>query len=113
MIVGKNIYDGQPRDGTVIAKATVDEVNQFRELHAEHVAILRLTDTQLQLDRDAIQECLALFKEHELKTMEFWGRVHQRLRVPYAWDLRIDIVTGDIFVENEDWPYYDQEEYED
>ncbi|KPC75377.1 hypothetical protein [Laceyella sacchari] len=112
MIVGRNIYDNQPQDGTVIAKATVDEVNEFRELHTEHIAILRLSDIQLKLDPESIQTCLSQFKEHELKIMDFWSRVHLRLRVPYTWDLCIDIVTGDIFVKNENWPYYDSIEPE-
>ncbi|MDE0563928.1 MULTISPECIES: hypothetical protein [unclassified Exiguobacterium] len=120
-----NVYDILPPDGTILEMATAEEMVRAAELEAKHHALQRLQDSNFQLTGVSFKELLTEFEQYEQESMEFWTGVYNRLRIPWAWTIRIDVANGpihvvndrDIFIDEEDFEEYDVddllEEYEE
>ncbi|CAM4321199.1 hypothetical protein [Bacillus manliponensis] len=96
-----NVYETIPADGTIIGMATKEEMKIAAELEAQHHAYNRLMDANVQLDGTSYQTLLQEFEQYEKKSMEFWRGLHKRLLIPWAWELRIDVANGPIYVSND------------
>ncbi|WP_058764987.1 hypothetical protein [Exiguobacterium chiriqhucha] len=116
-----NVYDILPPDGTILEMATAEEMVRAAELEATHNALERIQDSNFQLSGITFKELLAEFERYEQESMEFWTGVYSRLRIPWAWTIRIDVANGpihvvndrDIFIDEADFEEYDFEEYVD
>jgi len=116
-----NVYDILPPDGTILEMATAEEMVRAAELEATHNALERIQDSNFQLSGITFKELLAEFERYEQESMEFWTDVYSRLRIPWAWTIRIDVANGpihvvndrDIFIDEADFEEYDFEEYVD
>ncbi|MCC5891678.1 TerB family tellurite resistance protein [Exiguobacterium sp.] len=116
-----NVYDILPPDGTILEMATAEEMVRAAELEAKHHALQRIQDSNFQLSGVTFKELLTEFEQYEQESMEFWTGVYSRLRIPWAWTIRIDVANGpihvvndrDIFIDEEDFEEYDFEEFAD
>lgn len=108
----ENVYEILPPDGTIIGMATEEEMKIAAELEVKNYALMRLQESNFQFDGKSYKEMLQEMEGFERYSMEFWKGVYQRLSVPWAWVLRIDIANGPIYIANEDL-IYDAEELED
>ncbi|MGG0239114.1 hypothetical protein [Bacillus rhizoplanae] len=107
-----NVYEILPPDGTIIGMATPEEMEIAAELELKHYAFSRLMEANIQLDGASYKEMLEEFEEYERKSMAFWRALHERLSVPWAWVLRVDVANGPIHVNNGNL-FYDVEELEE
>lgn len=108
----ENIYEILPPDGTIIGIATEEEMKVAAELEVKHYALMRMQESAFHFDGSSYKEILKEMEEFERNSMEFWRDLYERLSVPWAWTIRIDIANGPIYVANEDL-LYDAEEIED
>lgn len=109
-----NVYEILPPDGTILEMATAQEMVRAAELEAKHAALVRLQESSFQFSNISFKEVLAEFEEFERESMDFWTSVYSRLRIPWAWTIRVDVANGPIYVVNErpEFLTYD-DDYED
>jgi len=116
-----NVYDILPPDGTILEMATAQEMVRAAELEAKHHALQRIQVSNFQLSGVTFKELLTEFERYEQESMEFWTGVYSRLRIPWAWTIRIDVANGpihvvndrDIFIDEEDFEEYDFDDFID
>ncbi|ASZ16207.1 hypothetical protein PDJ82_09725 [Bacillus cereus group sp. TH43LC] len=108
----ENVYEILPPYGTIINMATEEEMQVAAELEAKHHALMRMQELNFQIDGHTYKEILKEMEEFEIKSMQFWRGVYNRVSAPWAWALRIDVANGPIFVVNEEL-LYDAEEGEE
>ncbi|MDM5154276.1 hypothetical protein QUF88_10630 [Bacillus sp. DX1.1] len=107
-----NVYEIVPPDGTIIGMATPEEMEVAAELELQHYAYSRLLEANIQLDGASYKDILQEFEQYERKSMVFWRALHERLAVPWAWVLRVDVANGPIYVNNGN-TYYDVDDIEE
>ena len=107
-----NVYEIVPPDGTIIGMATPEEMEMAAELELQHYAYSRLLEANIQLDGSSYKDLLLEFEQYERKSMAFWRALHERLAVPWAWVLRVDVANGPIYVNNGN-VFYDVDENEE
>ncbi|MGF9966508.1 hypothetical protein [Bacillus rhizoplanae] len=108
----QNVYEILPPDGTIIGMATSEEMEIAAELELKHYAFSRLMEANIQLDGASYKDILEEFEDYERKSMAFWRALHERLSVPWAWGLRVDVANGPIYVSSGNL-FYDVEELEE
>ncbi|STO06961.1 hypothetical protein [Exiguobacterium aurantiacum] len=108
-----NVYDILPPDGTILEMATAEEMVRAAELEAKHHALQRIQDSNFQLSGVTFKELLTEFERYEQESMEFWTGVYSRLRIPWAWTIRIDVANGPIHVVNDRDIFIDEENFEE
>ncbi|PEY99126.1 hypothetical protein CN326_23435 [Bacillus sp. AFS018417] len=105
----ENVYEILPPDGTIIGIATEEERKIAAELEYKNYALMRLQESNFHFDGSSYKEILREMEEFERRSSEFWQGVYQRLSVPWAWVLRIDIANGPIYIANESLLYNAEE----
>lgn len=110
----KNIYDNKPKDGTVIGKVTDEELHEIKELDIKFSAIDQLSNhVQGRVNAKEFLELYKLVEEMERKRIDIWLPIHKRLNASIEWKLFVDYTNNDVYVQNYELPYYNDDSSED
>ncbi|GGI16269.1 hypothetical protein [Gottfriedia solisilvae] len=90
-----NIFEFLPPIGTILGKATEDEIEKSIKLEAKHYSFMRLMEMNVTIN--SYKELLDDFYEFEYKSVNFWANIAKRIDVPTEWIIRIDQANGDIY----------------
>lgn len=90
-----NIFEFLPPIGTILGKATEEEIEKSIKFEAKHYSFMRLMEMNVTIN--SYKELLDDFYEFEYQSLNFWTNVAKRIDVPTEWVIRIDQANGDIY----------------